>query len=109
MDYEDWDERWREGRIPFHQHDVTDLLARHGQRVWGVEPLGRVLVPLCGKSLDMVHLADRAASVVGVEYVEQAVQEFFAESASGAPGQRRSAASGIRQSATRCSLPTCST
>ena len=79
MQHEDWDERWREGRIPFHQHDVTDLLARHGQQVWGAEPLGRVLVPLCGKSLDMVHLAERAASVVGVEYVEQAVQEFFAE------------------------------
>ena len=41
--------------------------------------MGRVYVPLCGKSLDMVFLAARAGEVVGVEYVEQAVVEFFAE------------------------------
>ncbi len=79
MELEDWDARWRDGKIGFHQPDVTDLLAQYHQQVWGREPLGRVLVPLCGKSLDMVFLADRADAVVGVEYVEQAVKEFFAE------------------------------
>jgi len=79
MEFEDWDERWREGHIPFHQADVTDLLHQCAGRVWGDGILDRVLVPLCGKSLDMVYLAGRAAAVVGVEFVEQAVREFFTE------------------------------
>ena len=41
--------------------------------------MGRVLVPLCGKSLDMVFLAERADAVVGVEFVEKAVSDFFVE------------------------------
>lgn len=79
MELADWGERWREGRIAFHQSHVTDLLAKHAEHVWGAESMGRVLVPLCGKSLDMVFLADRADAVVGVEYAEQAVKDFFAE------------------------------
>jgi len=79
MEFEDWNERWSEGRIPFHQSDVTDLLHKCADRVWGAATLDRVLVPLCGKSLDMVYLAERSAAVVGVEFVEQAVQDFFAE------------------------------
>lgn len=48
--------------------------------MWGPDRLGRIYVPLCGKGLDMVFLAERIADeVVGVEYVEQAVEEFFAE------------------------------
>ena len=79
MELADWGDRWHEGRIPFHQSNVTDLLAQHAEHVWGTESMGRVLVPLCGKSLDMVFLADRADSIVGVEFVEQAVKDFFAE------------------------------
>lgn len=79
MELEDWDERWREGRIPFHQSDVSYMLERHADRVWGEATLDRVLVPLCGKSLDMTFLSERATAVVGVEFVEQAVREFFGE------------------------------
>ena len=38
-----------------------------------------VLVPLCGKSLDMLWLAEQGYSVVGMDMVEQAVQTFFTE------------------------------
>lgn len=79
MELEDWGDRWRDGQIGFHQGDVNALLARHADAVWGAERPRRLLVPLCGKSLDMVYLADVADEVVGVEYVEQAVQEFFSE------------------------------
>lgn len=79
MEQPDWDARWREGQIGFHQSTVTDALEQYSEQVWGTGPWGRVFVPLCGKSLDMVFLAERADTVVGVEYVEQAVQEFFAE------------------------------
>ncbi len=79
MERADWTSRWSEGRIGFHQGRYSDFLERHADRAWGTEGPGRVLVPLSGKSLDMVFLADRGAEVVGVEYVEQAVLEFFAE------------------------------
>ncbi|NOX29799.1 MAG: thiopurine S-methyltransferase, partial [Actinobacteria bacterium] len=79
MQLSDWDQRWTEGRIDFHQQDVSDFLTKYADRVWGESDLSRVLVPLCGKSLDMVFLAERSRAVVGVEFVTQAVVEFFAE------------------------------
>jgi thiopurine S-methyltransferase len=36
-----------------------------------------VLVPLCGKSLDLLWLTERGLTVRGVEFVPEAVQEFF--------------------------------
>lgn len=78
MELEDWGARWRDGHIGFHQSKVTDALEEFGPRVLGSVP-GRVLVPLCGKTLDMVFLAQYADAVIGVEYVEQAVSEFFTE------------------------------
>ncbi len=38
---------------------------------------GRILVPLCGKSLDLGWLNDQGYEVVGVELSEQAVSELF--------------------------------
>lgn len=75
----DWQERWREGRIGFHQQRYTQALVQYADELWGTGGLGRVLVPLCGKTLDMVYLRERADEVVGVEYVRQAVEEFFDE------------------------------
>ena len=75
----DWESRWHEGRIGFNQPTVSPMLERYADRVWGSAGPRRVLVPLCGKSLDMVFLAGRGATVVGVEYVERGVREFFAE------------------------------
>jgi thiopurine S-methyltransferase len=37
----------------------------------------RILVPLCGKSLDLGWLKDQGYNVVGVELAEQAVSELF--------------------------------
>jgi len=79
IDHSDWASRWSEGRIGFHQESVSDFLAEYAERAWGPAPIGRVLVPLCGKTLDMVFLAERGAEVIGIEYVEQALTEFFAE------------------------------
>lgn len=78
MDAEFWLERWREGRTHFHQTRVTPLL----QKYWpglDVPAGGKVLVPLCGKSLDMVWLAAQGHEVLGVELAPLAVEQFFAE------------------------------
>jgi len=74
----DWEEAWERNEIGFHQSRGNGDLVEYGERVWGPTP-GRVLVPLCGKSHDMTHIASTATHVVGVEFVEKAVQDFFAE------------------------------
>lgn len=76
MEPEFWRERWREGRIGFHRSDVHPLLQRYAERF---AKGARILVPLAGKTLDMHHLVERGHAVVGVELVESAARDFFAE------------------------------
>lgn len=76
MDAAFWHERWAKREIGFHRSRVHPMLARHWSSLAGPERLP-VLVPLCGKSLDLQWLADRGHPVVGVELSEEAVSEFF--------------------------------
>ena len=73
-----WQQRWQEGRIGFHQSDVNSELIKHFSTL-ALPISSRVLVPLCGKSVDMVWLAHAGYDVVGIELVESAVQAFFIE------------------------------
>lgn len=73
-----WLERWHNGQIGFHRDEVMPLLQKH----WAALDLpagSRVLVPLCGKSLDMHWLAAQGHRVLGVELSPLAVEQFFAE------------------------------
>jgi len=78
MDHSFWLERWRTKDIGFHQPTFDPAIDKYWSHV-GAAPGSRVFVPLCGKSLDMVWLADHGYGVVGSELSEQAVDEFFAE------------------------------
>lgn len=78
MQSEFWLERWQKGEIGFHQADGNDLLAKHWPAL-DLAPGARVLVPLCGKSVDIVWLAAQGFRVVGAELSEQAVTDFFRE------------------------------
>lgn len=71
---ETWLERWQEGRIGWHEADGNRSLKRY----WRGEGL-RVLVPLCGKSVDMLWLAGQGNEVTGVELSEIAAREFFTD------------------------------
>ena len=73
-----WQQRWREGRIGFHQDRVTPLLEEYWDAV-DVPAGGMVFVPLAGKSLDMLWLAARGYRVLGVEFSPLAVEQFFSE------------------------------
>lgn len=73
---DDWRARWKEGRTAFHEGKPNGLLAAHPE-VLGTKK--RVFVPLCGKTEDMVFLAQQGHTVVGVELVEDAVRAFFEE------------------------------
>lgn len=78
MDAEFWLQRWREGQIGFHQNRVTPLLQKHWPGL--APPFGsRVLVPLAGKSLDVVWLASQGWRVLAIELSALAVEQFLAE------------------------------
>lgn len=71
---EDWLSRWEEGRIGWHQESGNSAL----HEFWPeLSPGSRVLVPLCGKSPDLLWLARQGWSVTGVELSEIAVRAFF--------------------------------
>ncbi|MGV8902072.1 MAG: thiopurine S-methyltransferase [Pseudomonas sp.] len=73
-----WHKRWALDQIGFHLGEVNPYL----QRFWPELELkehARVLVPLCGKSLDLAWLAGQGFRVLGVELSEKAVEDFFSE------------------------------
>jgi len=77
-----WHQKWAQKEIGFHQSAVHPLLATHWPRLQLELKLAadsRVLVPLCGKTLDIHWLLARGHRVVGVELSEQAVVELFEE------------------------------
>lgn len=71
---DDWLERWQVGRIGWHEADGNRSLRKHWQASGR-----RVLVPLCGKSQDLLWLAEEGNEVVGVELSEIAAKAFFDE------------------------------
>ena len=56
---------------------VHPELIAHAGRFLGAEPC-RVLVPLCGKSLDMRWLAAQMHPVLGIELASLAIEQFVA-------------------------------
>ena len=78
MQPEFWHDRWQRNQIGFHQEQVNPCL----ERLWPQLELprgARVLVPLCGKSLDLSWLAASGFEVLGVELSQTAVEQFFSE------------------------------
>jgi thiopurine S-methyltransferase len=80
MHAEFWQARWARSEIGFHLPEVNPYLQQHWPAL-GLLEGSRVLVPLCGKSLDLAWLAGRGYQVVGVELAQRAVEDFFAEHA----------------------------
>lgn len=74
-----WNEWWQEESTPtWHHNKVNKILFNHHQALLS-RPKRRILVPLCGKSLDLKWLYDAGHTVVGIEGVEQPICEFYAE------------------------------
>ena len=72
---EPWLDRWEEGRIGWHEPSGNRNLQAHWQ--WSDR---RVLVPMCGKTQDLLWLEAQGNEVVGVELSELAILAFFEES-----------------------------
>ena len=82
-----WLKFWRDQRTDFHQPAVNPLLSKFWSSL-GLAHGSRVFVPLCGKSLDMIWLAQQGHEVIGVELSPVAVEDFFRENGL-QPVQRR--------------------
>lgn len=73
-----WLNRWSDNRIGFHLDKINPNL----QTFWpslGAQPGGKVFVPLCGKSLDMLWLQQQNLYVSASELSPVAVSAFFKE------------------------------
>ena len=78
MNPEFWLENWKNNKIGFHQQEINTYLATFWQQL-DVIPNGRVFVPLCGKSLDLIWLYQQGYNVLGVELSDLAVNQLFSE------------------------------
>ena len=74
---ETWEQDWTTDKPEFHSDEVNSMLMKqHHEFTRGRKNL-RILVPLCGKSLDMIWLADQGHSVVGVELIRKGIEAFL--------------------------------
>jgi thiopurine S-methyltransferase len=85
MDADFWLARWQNNELGFQLDEVHPLLKQCLPQV--LDEHKRILVPLCGKSLDMCYLAT-FLPVTGVELSQIACDDFF--SAYQQPFQQRS-------------------
>ena len=70
--------RWKNNQTGWHREVYNEMLVKHWASL-KIDTECDVLVPLCGKSLDMRWLAEQGHSIVGLELVEEAVHAFFRE------------------------------
>jgi len=73
-----WHRKWADNQIGFHQAEASPYLQRYWPAL-GLAVGSRVLVPLCGKSLDLAWLAGQGHRVLGIELSRRAVEDFFLE------------------------------
>jgi len=71
-----WLTRWAKKQIGFHQGSYNRALIEYWPTL-GVSERAAVLVPLCGKSLDMRWLEAVGHAVYGVDFSESAIAEYF--------------------------------
>lgn len=79
MEVSYWQSRWIKNKIGFHSPVVNPYLVRFQEIIKDEMPFGTVLVPLCGKTPDMVWLSEQGFYVIGVEVIDVACRAFFEE------------------------------
>ncbi len=78
MEADFWHNRWENNLTGFHLHEVNPYLKAYWSSL-NIPAGGRVFVPLCGKTLDLLWLADQGYQVVGIELSPLAAEAFFSE------------------------------
>lgn len=78
MEADFWRNRWENNLTGFHLDEVNPHLVANWSAL-NMKAHARVLVPLCGKSVDLIWLAEQGHQVVGIELSHLAVEAFFTE------------------------------
>lgn len=78
MSNQRWKAKWKADDIAFHQPQIHPHLIRFWPQL-ALPEGATVLVPLCGKSLDLGWLHQQGHRVIGVELSHIAIAAFFAE------------------------------
>jgi thiopurine S-methyltransferase len=86
VEHDFWHDRWRTAQIGFHRSSVDDSLIRHWSEL-SLPKSARILVPLCGKSFDLLWLREQGHAVIGIELSDIALQSLFMEN--GVAARRR--------------------
>jgi len=73
-----WEQRWDEGSIGFHLSEVNPYLLEYWSHM-NTAKGSTVLVPMCGKSLDLMWFVSQGFNVLGVECSKKAINEFSNE------------------------------
>ncbi|MCW8996169.1 MAG: thiopurine S-methyltransferase [Psychromonas sp.] len=76
MSNKEWKEKWKRNDIAFHQQGVNPLLQNYLPSL-ALSADDCLLVPLCGKSVDMDWLAKSGFHVIGIELSNIAIQAYF--------------------------------
>lgn len=71
-----WIDAWENGRTGFHKQNYHDKLLEFFPTLHAHEGES-VLVPLCGKTKDMLWLGKTGLNVTGIELYQEAVEAFF--------------------------------
>jgi len=78
METDFWLQRWQDKQIGFHESNTNPSLLKHFNAL-SLEKGSRVLIPLCGKTLDIAWLLSQDYKVAGAELSELAITELFEE------------------------------
>lgn len=78
MEISYWKARWNKGKTGWHMEDVYPNLPTYWPELQ-LEKETTVLVPLCGKSLDLLWLRNFGHGVIGVDVSHKAAELFFWE------------------------------
>src|SRR5690606_19302680 len=78
MEQSFWLQKWQKNEIGFHNPEAHALLVKHFPQL-GLQPGARLILPLCGKTLDIRWLLEQGYRVAGAELSETAIQQLFAD------------------------------
>jgi thiopurine S-methyltransferase len=78
LEHSFWHERWKTSKIGFHLNESNPILKKNFETL-NLKFGSTVLVPLCGKSLDLIYIKELGFDVIGFELNLIAVESFFKE------------------------------
>jgi thiopurine S-methyltransferase len=78
MQPEFWHNKWKSNELGFHQDEFNPFLVKFFDQLQ-LNKGDVVFVPLCGKTRDIAWLLQQGYQVIGIELVETAVKDLFAD------------------------------